>query len=172
MIEQGTKIKDYLDIVVTNPDGSVAYKRHTPFGWWEQTWARFLKLIGRGECYADDIVVDGGLADIANMVKNRYGYMSIGTVSTTTAHGTTALGGEVGSRSVTSNSLGTTYYANDTVVFTATFLLENPVTLREAGIHLMPTSSGDIMLCRETYAGMACTAGQTIALLWKVVFSR
>lgn len=171
-MKQNARVKEYLVMKVYDKDGNIEQQRYTPMGRIEELRSYVAKLFGRGECYADDIVVDAGLADIASMIKDRYNYMSIGVGVLRTTRLMTQLQSEIGSRSLCTKGIETTYYPGDTITFMATFLIDTPVTLREAGIHKESSITNDIMLCRETYLGTAVAAGKQVAFLWKVVVMR
>lgn len=124
--------------------------------------------------YANDILMNEGLADIAAWIITRYDYMGVGTSSTgsstTTYHD---LVSPTFSRVAVSTAIETTYTANDTAVFTAVFTASSSTTLYEAGIFKdATTATTDVMLCRQTFAAYAVTSGESFGIIWKVICSR
>jgi hypothetical protein len=173
MKTQCSTIKDRLEIISTAPDGTVTHIRPLPINSWGFAWVKFLKRIGLGKNYTNDIVVNTGLADIANMIKNRYDYMSLGTGGTAPGPDDVACLGPSQDRIMCSKSTTTTFYPNDTIVFDAVYNAITDRTLQEACIHVQALPGvGDCCLCRETYTPLPTVAGSSTLFRWSVIICR
>ena len=133
---------------------------------------QIMKALGIG-CFANDLITDGGLADVADMILDRYDYISLGTGTTIPTRSDTQLETESFTREqCTEKSLETTYYVDDTARLTAEFIPAFNTSVTESGIHKNATSSGDIMFARETFAPMAMTANITYPVVWDIIVMR
>lgn len=117
-----------------------------------------------------NLVVDTGLAYIASRMKDATAtamtHMAVGTGTTATAGGQTALINQLGSRvSLTS----TTVTANSTA-YVATFGVEVATgALTEAGI--FNAASSGTMLCRTVFAVINKGAADTMTITWTITIS-
>lgn len=133
---------------------------------------RLRKLLGLNRCLANDLITNDGLADVADMIMDRYDYMSVGTGVTTPEVDDEQLESEVLTRSLCSKSLSTTYYTDDTITFTGTFVPDYDVEISECGINLLSGASGDVMFARETFTPVLCVSGYTVQIAWQVILTR
>lgn len=164
-------IKESLTITVKDVDGTVIGTRSTPKGLWEQILERLRRLVGWGRC-CNDILVNDGIEDIQTLIRNRYNWISVGVDCTLPATTDTQLLSEVQTRIEATKSATSTFYPNDTARFEGEFIATTDRTICEAGIHVAETSSGDVMLCRETYVPIVLTTGQSAYFVWDVVVTR
>ena len=164
-------VKESLTITVKDTDGTVIGTRSTPKSLWEKIIERLRRLVGRGRC-CNDILVNGGIADVQALIRNRYNWISVGVDSTLPATTDTQLLSEVQTRIEATKSATSTFYPNDTARFEGEFIASTDRNICEAGIHLAETTSGDVMLCRETYIPIALTTGQSAYFVWDVVVTR
>jgi hypothetical protein len=135
-------------------------------------WHRIKKKLGFTKCFSNDIVLDVGLADVALMIANRYGYIAVGTDDTAPEHDDMGLGAEI-DRVSAATSIATTFYTNDTARFTATFTPEFDTTIYEAGLCKNASSGGDdITFARETYPAYSVVAAVPYLAVWDVVIMR
>lgn len=125
--------------------------------------------------YANDILMNEGLVDIAAWISSRYSYIGVGTDGTnpsvTTYHN---LISPVMARSLATKSITTTYVANDTAQFIGIFTPGSSYTILETGIFKdLTTSVSDVMLCRQTISGgWSVTAGQSFVVVWQIICAR
>lgn len=133
---------------------------------------RIKKALGLTRC-TNDIVLNGGLEDVAAFIADRYGYIEIGSDATAPSANDTGVIAPLLSRSEASTTIATTFYDNDTVRFSAIFEPEYQITVREAGICKDASSGeGDITFARETFAAFTANAGAAFTLTWDVVVMR
>lgn len=164
-------IKESLTITVKDVDGTVIGTRSTPKSLWEQILERLRRLVGRGRC-CNDILVNDGIEDVQTLIRNRYNWISVGVDCTLPGTTDTQLLSEVQTRIEAAKSATSTFYPNDTARFEGEFIASTDRTICEAGIHVAETSSGDVMLCRETYVPIVLTTGQSAYFVWDVVVTR
>lgn len=164
------KVRDRIRIEIRNPeDGSLIDFRET----FDATNPDHLALQEAGvHCFADDLILDAGLADLARMVAERYPYVSVGNGTTTPVHDNTGLESELMDRVAAATSLTTTFYTNDTACFSGTFTPVGTVTVSESGIHTTAATSGDICFARETFTPMSCVGGRAFTISWQIIFMR
>ncbi len=169
---ENTSFKDTLSVYKVNSAGEFTEKIFETVN-----HPTLIQRIKRklGLCnYADDILMNEGLADIAAWLATRYDYMGVGTSatgpSTVTYHDLVA---PAFTRVSVSTSIETTYTADDTVVFTGVFTAASSTSLYEAGIFKDATTSvTDVMLCRQTFAAYPVIATESFGIIWKVICSR
>lgn len=136
---------------------------------------KLLKSIGL-KCYAHDLIMDAGLADVANMIKDRYTYIQNGLSEASMADGTliNVVSPLATARVTATKGLETTYITNDTAVFTGVFKNETGSTqiIKESGLFKdLTTSASDIMFCRQTFSYSAAD-GATYGVIWKIIATR
>lgn len=163
-------MKDRLDIQVYDGTGRRIAHRTTYNP--DSIVHRIRKILGLDKCLANDLITNGGLADVADMIMDRYDYMSVGTGTTTPEVDDTELESQILTRSACSKSLTTTYYTDDTITFTGTFVPEYDVEISECGIHLLSGASGDVMFARETFTPVSCISGYNVQIAWQVILTR
>ena len=117
-----------------------------------------------------NLVVDTGLAYIASRMKDTTAtamtHMAVGTGSTATAAGNTALGTQLGSRV----SLTSTTVTSNSTAYVATFGAGVATgALTEAGIFNASTSG--TMLCRTVFAVINKGANDTMTITWTITIS-
>ena len=117
-----------------------------------------------------NLVVDTGLAFIASRMKDTTAtamtHMAVGSGSTATAGGNTALGTQVGSRV----SLTSTTVTSNSTAYVATFGAGvGTGALTEAGIFNASTSG--TMLCRTVFAVINKGASDTMTITWTITIS-
>jgi len=117
-----------------------------------------------------NLVVDTGLAYIASRMKDTTAtamtHMAVGTGSTATAAGNTALGTQLGSRV----SLTSTTVTSNSTAYVATFGAGVATgALTEAGIFNASTSG--TMLCRTVFAVINKGAADTMTITWTITIS-
>jgi hypothetical protein len=133
---------------------------------------RFKKFCGFTSHFAGDIVLDAGLADVADMIAERYQYVAIGTNDTPPEHDDTGLGGEILREEATVTQV-TTFYTNDTARYTVTFTPTYDTTFYEAAICKNASSGGDdIIFARETFVPFSATTSISFVVIWDVVVMR
>lgn len=125
-----------------------------------------------GYRYANDLILDGGLADIAEMVGDRYDYISIGVGLLLPSHDNTQLQTEVMRSQCVSKVLSTTFYLNDTITFSAQFTPPTTYSISEVGINKNATTSGDITLARETFTPFSAANGIQFTVSYSVIMMR
>ena len=168
-MKQESHVQERMVITVVDGDGNIIDTRETYRATLTQ---RIKKWLGFGKCYADDLITDICLADIAEFLTTQYGYISIGTGTTAPARTDTQLEAEILSRIAATVSTSTTFYTGDTAVFRATFTPTYDVGITESGLHKMPTSSGDRMGAREKFTALPCPAGTGVTIEWQIVTMR
>jgi hypothetical protein len=117
-----------------------------------------------------NLVVNTGLAFIASRMKDTtetaMTHMAVGTDTTATAAGNTALGTQLGSRV----SLTSTTVTNNQIAYVATFGAGvGTGALTEAGIFNASTSG--TMLCRTVFAVINKGANDTMTITWTITIS-
>lgn len=166
-----TGIKESLTVIVKDKDGTVIDVRKPMVTLWERIVERIRRFVGRGTC-CNDILVNDGIRDVQTLIRNRYNYISVGVGTTLPATTDTELETEVQTRISATKTEVSTFYPYDTARFSGEIVLDADRTLSEAGIHVASTSSGDVMLCRETYVPVALLNGQSAYFVWDVVVTR
>jgi len=136
---------------------------------------RFLKYIGLKH-YANDLIMDVGIQDVALMIKDRYGYIQNGLSSADMAVSTlTDLKSPLATDRVTATKgLDTTYITDDTITFTGVFTNStgSTQTILESGLFKdVTTSVNDVMFCRQTFSYSA-PDGSTYGVIWKITVTR
>ena len=171
-IHEGLSFIDSLEIYEVNKDGKFTNKiLETNF---KPTLLQKIKCKLGLYKYANDIVMNEGLVDIASYIEGRFGYMSVGTSSNTPSDTTlhTLIAPSL-SRSALTKGIDTTYITNDTVVFSATFTASETTDFYEAGIFKDSTTSvSDVMLCRQTFTQYTVAAGSSFGIIWKIICTR
>lgn len=119
----------------------------------------------------DNLVVTAGLGFITSRMINTssavMSHMAVGTNATTPVRADTTLGAEVGRVALTSSTVSTVTYTNDSVVYVGTFGAGTGTgALVEAGI--FNASSAGTMLCHTTFATVNKGASDTMAITWTV----
>lgn len=176
MMKEGYAVTDNLELLV-HRDGKLIEKRVTLPKTCNPLYKAFVTVAKKfGFCtqWADDDIVNQGLADIAAMIKDRYSYVSMGT-STTPVNVTTdvQLGNQVQKRVAATKSIVTTTIADDTAQFSGQFTLANDYAITECGLHKDALYSGyDIMLCRQVFAPLNLRTGDVVTFVWKIQVSR
>ncbi len=166
MSENGFRMKEVLKIYEKDT-GKLLVETYNS----DNIFHRIKKALGLGN-YAEDLILDGGLADVARMIAERYGYVSVGTGITAPEHDDTELESEVCSRAVAATSLITTFYTEDTAQFSGEFTPPSNYSITESGVHLAASASGDILFARETFAPMTWTAGIIYTVVWQIIIMR
>ena len=121
-----------------------------------------------------NMVVTEGLQQVAAFIggftsKGDFKYVQIGTSSTASSTGMTALVSEVMSTTATL-SLGTTNVSLDTVKYSATYAISTTEALREAGIfNNAPGSTTIDMFARVTFPVKNLANGSEFTINWNVV---
>lgn len=161
-----TGLRESLTITVTDKDGNVIATRspHNP-----SLLCRLKAWLGLVS-YCDDIVLDSGLADVADMISDRYSYMQFGNGTTTPAHDNTGLESALFTRVACSKSIATTFYTNDTARFTATLTPTYDANISEA--ILCTADTGGVIFARETFPTVEVKNGVSITATWDVVVMR
>ena len=136
---------------------------------------RFLKYIGLKN-YANDLIMDVGIQDVATMLKDRYNYIQNGESDADMATSTlTDLKSPLATARVSATKgLETTYLLNDTAIFTGVFTNNtgSTQTVLESGLFKDATTSvDDIMFCRQTFSYTALN-GSTYGVIWKITVTR
>jgi hypothetical protein len=133
---------------------------------------RLKKLFGFTGHFAGDIVLDAGLADVADMIAERYQYVAIGTDDTPPEHDDTGLISEILREEATVTQV-TTFYTNDTSRYTVMFTPTYDTTFCEASICKNASSGGDdIVFARETFVPFDATTSNSFVIIWDVVVMR
>lgn len=171
-MNQNAKASERLSITVFDENHNVVDHRETYVqkGIASRIWLWILRKTGFGKCYADDIMTNLALADIADMVYDRYTHISIGTGQTPPAGSDTALEAEIQTRVVATKSITTTFITNDTARFEGEITALSDITIYESGLHTAITDG--LMGCRETFAGMTILSGRSAMIVWELVFTR
>jgi hypothetical protein len=119
----------------------------------------------------DNLVVTVGLGFITSRMTGAasavMSHMAVGTTATAPVRADTTLGTEVGRVALTSATVSTVTYTNDSVVYVGTFGAGvGTGALVEAGI--FNAASAGTMLCHTTYATVTKAATDTMAITWTV----
>ena len=176
MMKEGYAVTDNLELLV-HRDGKLIERRVTLPKTCNPLYKAFVTVAKKfGFCtqWADDDIVNQGLADIAEMISDRYSYVSMGT-STTPVNVTTdvQLGNQVQTRVAATKSIVTTAIASDTAQFSGQFTLSGDHAITECGLHKDASYSGyDIMLCRQVFAPLNLRTGDVVTFVWKIQVSR
>lgn len=149
MLNESLKVKGTLTLVLTDENGNV--KNH----------------------FHENLVVSAGLAHIASRIKDNTSGTSyniaIGTGTTATAVGQTALTTE-SARGASTVTLVTTTYSNDSVQYVTTFAAGvGTAAITEAGI--FNAASGGTMLCRTVFPVINKGSLDTLTITWKLVIA-
>jgi hypothetical protein len=148
MINDSVKATGTVHIVITREDGEIE------------------------KFSVDNLVVTTGKAYIAQRMRDssiptQMTHIGIGTGTSASTAGMTALQTEVGTRSTVSTSISAS-----TITYTAVFGVGNPGTtqnLTEAGI--FSASSAGTMLARVTFPSVAKAPADVITIVWAVTIS-
>ena len=148
MINEKMKAVGTLSLVLRGPDGQV-----------------------KQSVLETNKVVTGGLGFITSRMKEAtagvMSHMAVGTDATAEAMAQTALLAEVGRVALTSTTLVTTTYTNDSIQFVGEFPAGTGTgTLREAGI--LNNNTGGTMLSRTVYGAITKGAADSLTITWKV----
>lgn len=119
-----------------------------------------------------NLVVDIGKAYIAQRMRDssipsQMSHIGIGTGTSSSTAGMTALQTEVGTRSTVTTSV-----TANTITYTAVFGIGNPGTtqnLTEAGI--FNASTAGTMLARVTFPSVSKATGDVVTIVWAVTIS-
>ena len=133
-------------------------------------YIKFLKVLGLGDKYAGDLIVNTGLVDVAQMIYDQYDYVAIGTGATPAANGDTALQTQVETRVAPTKSIVTTTVPNDTAQFSGQFTLTAPRILTESGLFVL--ASGGVMLARQVFSAINLNTSDIITFVWKIQVAR
>ncbi|MGB9759884.1 MAG: hypothetical protein ACPLZG_08690 [Thermoproteota archaeon] len=124
------------------------------------------------ERLVENLIVDVGKSQVAGLigavVTDAFGYVAVGTGTTSPASTDTALGSEV-MRVASTNTRVTTNTTNDTLQLQAIFNFTESYSITEAGI--FNASSGGVMLARQTFGAINVVSGDSIVITWKVIVS-
>lgn len=164
------KVQDRLHIKSVDSNGHVLDERTTfqP----DNLDHRVQQILGNTDQFANDLILDAGLADVAALVMDRYDYISVGTGTTIPEHDDTGLESEVLDRAVATKAQTTTFFTDDTITLRGLFTPVSNVTIAESGIHLLASASGDICFARETFTPVLCEGGGTTEVAWQIIFMR
>jgi len=125
-----------------------------------------------GEKVVENLVVNVGKAQVSGLiggvVSGAFGYIAIGTGTTSPSSSDTALQNEV-MRVASTNTQVTTNVTNDTLQMQASFSFTSSYAITEAGI--FNASSGGVMLARQTFGAINVASGDSIVVTWKVTVS-
>jgi hypothetical protein len=116
-----------------------------------------------------NLVVNSGLNYIVSRMKDTtldaMSHMAVGSGSTATAGGDTALGTELGRVALTSTTVST-----NTIEYVALFPAGTGTgTVTEAGV--FNNSSGGTMLCRTVFGVVTKDAGDSMSITWTITVS-
>lgn len=148
MIQDSVKATGNVTIIVTREDGEIEKRE------------------------VKNLVVDIGKAYIAQRMRDtsipaQMSHIGIGTGTSSSTAGMTALQTEVGTRSTVSTSV-----TANTITYTSVFGIGNPGTtqnLTEAGI--FNASTVGTMLARVTFASVAKAPGDVVTIVWAITIS-
>ena len=176
MMKEGYAVTDNLELLV-HRDGKLIERRVTLPKTCNPLYKAFVTVAKKfGFCtqWADDDIVNQGLADIAAMIKERYSYVSMGTSTTPVNVATDVqLGNQVQARVAATKSIVTTAIADDTAQFSGQFTLTDDHAITECGLHKDASYSGyDVMLCRQVFAPLNLRTGDVVTFVWKIRVSR
>jgi len=124
------------------------------------------------ERVVENLIVSVGKAQVSGLiggvVSGAFGYIAVGTGTTSPSASDTALQSEV-MRVASTNTQVTTNVTNDTLQLQATFNFTSSYAITEAGI--FNASSGGVLLARQTFGAINVASGDSIIITWKVVVS-
>lgn len=149
----------------------IAARKTGPKSGLKATWIKFMKALGLGAYWADDLITQVGVVTVSTYLKDTYVYMGIGSDQGSIlplADTNTSLGNQT-DRDSSSNTLTDTNFTNDTARMETTFSFSGDVSVCESG--LFTASSGGTMLCRQTFDALNMKSGDTLTLVWKIVVS-
>ena len=134
-------------------------------------YVKMLKLLGMGDEYAGDLIVNTGLADVAQLIYDQYDYVAIGTGTANGSDPTqTALGTQVETRVAPTKSVVTTTITNDTAQFSGQFTLTAPRAITESGLFVL--ASGGVMLARQVFSAINLNTNDVVTFVWKIQVAR
>jgi hypothetical protein len=167
---QNFKMQDRLLITMKDDRGRIIDHRETfkP----ESLEHRIRRFLGLDQCLGNDLILDAGIADVADMILDRYDYISVGNGTTVPAHDDTELESEVLTRAAADKSQSSTFFTDDTIEFRGEFTPDINVAVSESGIHLTATPSGDICFARETFVPMQWYADVAVEVAWEIILMR
>jgi len=120
----------------------------------------------------ENLIVNVGKAQVAGLiggvVTGTFGYIAVGTGTTSPSASDTALQSEV-ARVASTNTQVTTNVTNDTLQMQATFTFTASYAITEAGI--FNASTGGVMLARQTFGAINVVSEDIIVITWKVIVS-
>jgi hypothetical protein len=131
---------------------------------------KFLQNFGLFQQYHGDLIVNAGLADVAQLIYDQYDYVGIGTGTTAAANTDTQLETQVETRVAPTKSIVTTTITNDTAQFSGQFTLTAGRAITESGLFVL--SSGGVMLCRQVFSVLNLASGDIVTFVWKIQVSR
>lgn len=131
---------------------------------------KFLKMIGLGDEYAGDLIVNTGIVDVAQLIYDQYDYVAIGTGVVAADPTDTALGTQVETRVAPTKSIVTTTIANDTAQFSGQFTLTGSRALTESGLFV--AASSGVMLARQVFSAINLNSGDVVTFVWKIQVAR
>jgi hypothetical protein len=120
---------------------------------------------------AGDAMMNWGLQQLAISVYNTYGYVSVGTSSSTPSDYTlNDVVTPVLTRISATKSYDTTFIENDTVQFIAIFTPSGTYLIVETGLH--DAETGGHMGARQTTCNITTTIDVPFGILWRVCIAR
>lgn len=135
-----------------------------------KSFMKFMQNFGLFTRYHGDLIVNAGIADIAQLIYDQYDYVGIGTGTAAAAAADTQLETQVETRVAPTKSIVTTAITNDTAQFSAQFTLTAPRAITESGVFV--ASSGGVMLCRQVFSALNLASGDIVTFVWKIQVSR
>lgn len=164
-----------------SPEGLILQTNNDPTRWqrFQMALGNFLdrirldslcRRLGLYKC-AGDAMMNAGLTHIATAVHDYYGFISVGTSSSSPSDYTrNDCVTPVLTRVAATKSYETTYVANDTAVFTGVFYPSAVYTIVETGLHTLVTAG--IMGARQTSCSIVTVNGIPFGIIWKVAIVR
>ena len=131
---------------------------------------QFMQYFGLFKKYHGDLIVNTGIASIAQLIYDEYDYVGIGTGTTAAAATDTQLETQVETRVAPTKSIVTTSITNDTAQFSAQFTLTAPRAITESGCFV--AASSGVMLCRQVFSALNLASGDIVTFVWKIQVSR
>lgn len=171
MIGDNVGVSDVIEAYQYRNGKLIAARKTSPKSGLKAKWVKFLKAVGLGSYWADDLITKVGVVSVSTYLKDTYTYMAIGSdqgVILPLSNENTALGNQV-QRQTSTNTLTNTNFTNDTARMETTFSFSGDVAVCESG--MFTQSSGGTMLCRQTFDPLNMKSGDTLTLVWKIVVS-
>jgi len=131
---------------------------------------RGLKMVGLGKGYADDLITYAGIVYMAATIGMDFNYIGIGTGTTAAATTQTDLVTPSGARVVSTNTIITTTWTNDTSQHSSTFTIGvGGAAITESG--LFTIVSAGTMLCRQVFSALNLAENDQLIVIWKIKVS-